>query len=39
MANIDTVTRMKPQSLTSIFLSRILGIVTCVYVAFLGWQL
>jgi hypothetical protein len=39
MANRDSVTTMKPQNLTSIFLSRILGAVTCVCVALLGLQL
>lgn len=39
MANRDTVTRMKPESLTSILLSRILGTATCVCEVLLGWQL
>jgi len=39
MATRDIVTRMKPQSLTYIFLSCILGTVTCVCMALLGWQL
>jgi len=39
MANRDTVISMKPQTVTSTFLSHILGTVICVCVALLGWQL